>query len=145
MVTKGRLLAFDYGSRKIGIAVTDPLQITASPLKTVRYHSKDELGEQLATLLQEYEISRLIVGIPYTLSGGESETTSEALEFATWLEREFDLPVEQIDESLTSRQAMDTLHQMGVKTGHNKERVDAMAASHLLRHYLDMHSGEKRS
>jgi len=145
MSDHGRLLALDYGSHKVGVALSDPLRITASPLETFRFHSRVELGRQLAEILETYEVTKIVVGIPYTLAGGESETTGNALQFAEWIEDKFGLPVERVDERLTTRQAKDSLQQMGVKTGHNKDRVDAMAAAHLLRHYLDTQSKENLS
>jgi len=134
----GRILALDYGQRKVGLALSDPLGITASPLTTIRYTSRPRLLEQLQAVIREREVAELVIGVPYTMAGGESRFTKEVKAFVDWISRQVDLPVHTIDERLSSEAAKRTLIQMGVKTGHNKERIDAMAAAHILRDYLDI-------
>lgn len=141
MNISGRILALDYGQRKVGLATSDPLRITASPLKTIRYKSRARLLTQLQSVIREREITEIVVGVPYTMDGGESQFTREVKRFIQWLSQNIDLPIHTIDERLSSQRAKQTLIQMGVKTGHNKERIDAMAASHLLRDYLDISGG----
>ncbi|HKJ69487.1 MAG TPA: Holliday junction resolvase RuvX [bacterium] len=137
MAHPGRIVALDFGTRKIGVAISDALQITAAPLKTIRYRSRETLFEELRSLIRDREVIEVVVGVPYTMRGGESHTTREVKEFITWLAENLDIPVQTIDERLSSQQAKQTLQEMGVRTGHEKDRVDAMAASHLLRLYLD--------
>ena len=84
----------------------------------------------------------MVIGMPYTLEGGESDTTREVREFVEWLREEIDVPITTLDERYTSEDARSTLIEMGVKTGHNKDKVDSMAAAHLLRYYLDSKAGE---
>lgn len=138
MSGSGRILAVDYGTKKVGVAITDPLRITASPLTTLRYKNRDELLARIRELVKQYEVVQIIVGLPLTLSGGKSEFTKYVEKFIDWLSSEISIPVTSFDESGTSLQAKQTLIAMGVKTGHNKDRVDAMAAAHMLRYYLDM-------
>lgn len=80
--------------------------------------------------------------MPFTLDGGESDTTKEVREFVEWLRTETGIPITTLDERYTSEDAKSTLIEMGVKTGHNKDKVDSMAAAHLLRYYLDSTGGE---
>ncbi|MBS1272095.1 MAG: putative pre-16S rRNA nuclease [Candidatus Marinimicrobia bacterium] len=145
MSMPGRILALDYGAKKVGVATTDPLQITASPLQTVRYHARDDLLKAINEIIGEKEPVLIVVGVPYTLDGGKSAFTEEVEEFITWLKENIEVPITTLDERYTSEDAKATLIEMGIKTGHNKEKVDAMAASHLLRFYLDSRSGENQS
>lgn len=134
----GRILALDYGTKKVGVAITDPLQITASPLTTLRYQSQDDLLNQIREILEAQEVVEIIIGVPVTLSGGESQFTKAVRAFIDWFTGQVDLPVHTLDERFTTKDAKSTLVEMGVRTGHNKDRVDSMAASHLLRFYLDI-------
>jgi putative Holliday junction resolvase len=137
MNQKGRILALDYGTRKVGVAITDPLQITAAPLTTIRYSNQNSLLNRILDLVKEKEVQRIIVGLPVTLSGGKSDMTKSVETFVNELAHHTDIPVATFDERHTSSDAKQTLIEMGIKTGHNKERIDAMAAAHLLRYYMD--------
>ncbi len=142
MTATGRILALDYGARKVGVAASDVLRITAAPVGTIRYKSKPDLLQQLFRHIEDREIAEVVVGVPYTMDGGRSQFTDEVIEFVEWLTRQLDIPVRTIDERLSTHRAKNTLIEMGVKTGHQKEKVDAMAASHLLRDYLDLQANE---
>jgi len=144
MSMPGRILALDYGTKKVGVAITDPLQITASPLDTLRYRDKKDLLAQIQNIIDTREIVRVVIGVPYTLNGGKSAFTEQVEEFIDWFTEQIDVPVIRLDERFTSEDAKATLIEMGVKTGHNKEKVDAMAASHLLRYYLDSRPKENQ-
>ena len=144
-MANGRILALDYGTVKVGLAMTDPLQITAVPFDTIRYHTHEDLLSKIRQIIEEYEIREILIGIPYTLDGGESQFTKKVLAFSSWMKTQMTLPVSLYDERLTSQEAIQSLIQMGVKTGHNKERIDSMAAAHLLRDYLDIRAGESSS
>jgi len=145
MSATGRILAIDYGTKKIGLAVTDPLQITAAPYTTIRYESRDEFLVQLREIIEDREVIRVVVGMPIGLSGKDTQFTEHVREFVEWLRSEISLPIATLDERFSSSDAKASLIQMGVKTGHNKERVDAMAAAHLLRYYLDIQDERNKS
>ena len=85
MAHPGRIVALDFGTRKIGVAISDALQITAAPLKTIRYRSRETLFEELRSLIRDREVIEVVVGVPYTMKGGESQTTREVKEFIAWL------------------------------------------------------------
>ena len=137
MNQKGRILALDYGTKKVGVAITDPLQITAAPLTTIRYSKQKSLFESILTIIEDKEVRQIIVGLPVTLSGGKSDITNAVESFIDELTSQTDIPITTFDERHTSSDAKQTLIEMGIKTGHDKERVDAMAAAHLLRYYMD--------
>jgi len=142
MTATGRILALDYGARKVGIAASDVLRITAAPVGTIRYKSRPDLLQQLLSHIEEREIAEVVVGVPYNMDGGNSQFTDEVIEFVNWLSDQLDIPVQTIDERLSTHRAKNTLIEMGIKTGHHKEKVDAMAAAHLLRDYLDSQDNE---
>ena len=116
----GKILALDYGKQRIGVAITDQEQSVAFPRETI---SKDHLN-RIKTLIQDEKIVLLIVGIPLSLSGEETAQTTETREFIEKL-RDFDVPIELIDERWTTIQA--TL------SGGD----DAVAAQIILKTYLD--------
>ncbi len=133
----GRILAIDYGRKRVGIAVTDPLQMVANGLKTV--HSKDIL-----TFLQEYcqaeTVEKFIVGKPKQLNNQDSEAMNYVRPFVEKLQKQFpDIPVILIDERFTSSMASQTLIQSGVnrKTRQNKQLVDTISATIILESYLE--------
>lgn len=137
MNQKGRILALDYGTKKVGVAITDPLQITAAPLTTIRYSDQKSLFKTISNIVEEKEVKRIVVGLPVTLSGEKSSITNTVETFVDELAAQIDTPITTFDERHTSTDAKQTLIEMGIKTGHNKDRVDAMAAAHLLRYYMD--------
>ena len=137
MNQKGRILALDYGTKKVGVAITDPLQITAAPFTTIRYSAQESLFRTIIDIIEDKNVQQIVVGLPVTLSGGKSDMTKAVESFVDELAAQTDIPIATFDERHTSSDAKRTLIEMGIKTGHNKERVDAMAAAHLLRFYMD--------
>ncbi len=138
MAASGRILAIDYGTKKIGLAISDPLQITAAPYKTIRYQSRDEFLVKVREIIVDRDVVKIVVGMPIGLSGNDTKFTQHVREFVEWLRSEISVPIFTLDERFSSEEAKASLIQMGIKTGHNKELVDAMAAAHLLRYYLDI-------
>ena len=145
MIQSGRILALDYGTKKVGVAPTDPLQITASPYTTIRYEERSELLSQLRELIADRDVVEIVIGVPVGLGGKDTKFTTTVRKFIDWFREQVTQPVHMIDERFSSAEAKETLIQMGVKTGHNKEKVDAMAAAHLLRFYLDVREQKGRS
>jgi len=130
----GRILAIDPGERRVGLAVSDPLGITAQGLPTFDRRS-GELAEHIARLAREYEITRIIVGNPVSLSGREGEASARARALADELRGRFSLPVEMWDERLSSAEAQRVLAGSGAAKG----AVDRVAAVLILQGYLDAH------
>ena len=126
----------DWGERRIGLAVSDPSGVIASPLPTLKVNGRDEALAGVAKAALEQEAERIVVGLPLLMSGERGRAAEAALEFATALRERTGLAVETYDERLTSAQSRRRLHETGVKTGRAKERVDQGAAVALLESYL---------
>jgi len=135
-----RTMAFDYGERRIGVAVSDPTRTIASPLTTLqRRAGKRPPWPEIARLVAEQEVDEAVVGLPLDLAGEESEWTAEVRRFGDDLARRTGLPVGLIDERLTSVMANRAVRGMGLKKSarEQKERVDAAAAALILEAWLN--------
>ena len=135
-----RILAFDYGTKRIGVAVTDPLQIIATGLDTI--HPKDIL-EYLKKYLLSESVELFIVGEPKQMDGTPSQSAQHVKGFITTLKKNFPtIPVEVIDERFTSKMAAATVAQSGFKKSdrQNKERLDTISATIILQSYLEKKS-----
>ena len=137
----GRIMAIDCGQRRIGIAVSDPLYITAQGLETILCKRDGSHFQLLAKLVKEKEVSCILVGMPYMLSGTEGKAAKWVREFTGKLKNVVNVPIEFIDERLSSIEAKKALTGMGYRTGHHKEKVDQTAAILMLQTYLDKISG----
>ena len=132
-----RILAFDYGTKRIGVAVTDPLQIIATGLDTI--HPKD-IVEFLKRFLLNEPVELFVVGEPKQMDGTPSQSAQHVKGFITTLKKTFpNIPVETIDERFTSKMAAATIAQSGFKKSdrQNKERVDTISATLILQSYLE--------
>lgn len=135
-----RILAFDYGTKRIGIAVTDPLQIIATGLDTI--HPKDII-EYLKKYLQREQVELFVVGEPKQMDGSPSQSSPHIRGFITTLKKHFpDIPIERIDERFTSKMASAVVAQSGFKKTdrQNKERLDTISATIILQSYLEKQS-----
>lgn len=137
----GRILGLDYGRRRIGVAVSDPLGLTAQPLATWTGLRWDEVVEKIFTLVEEMGVERVILGFPMTLKGESGRMAREVRQFAARLERRISIPITLWDERLTSTQSKRIIHAMAGKPSREKERVDLIASVLLLQNYLDYQKG----
>lgn len=141
MSANHRILGLDIGSKTIGVAVSDGLGWTARPVCTIRRASWESDLSQLRQLQREYGAELLVVGLPL---GHEGEMTSQA-EFnqraAERIQTELNLPVEYVDESLSSQEAEDIMREMGLgrkkRRQKQKQNLDELAAARILQGYLD--------
>jgi putative Holliday junction resolvase len=131
-----RILAVDWGERRVGLAVSDPTGLIASPLPTLTVTGREDAVGRVAAVAGECEAERIVVGLPLRMSGERGEAALAAEAFAEALGRRAGLPVETYDERLTSALSARRLHERGVRTGHAKGQVDAGAAVALLESYL---------
>ena len=132
-----RILALDYGDKKIGVAISDPLQIIAKPLIVINnLNYKNNLNE-IEKLILENDIEKIVVGLPLTLKNTESIQTEKVITFINQLKSDLSLSVIAYDERLTSQIAKQSLIKQGIKTGHNKKDIDKTAAAIFLQNYLD--------
>ncbi len=134
-----RLLGIDYGSVRIGIAVSDPLRLLAHGVTTIA-NSTDAVS-RIAAFSREYDVERIIVGYPLTLKGERGRKAMEVDEFVETLRRHVPCPIELVDERFSSAEAAETVRAMGVprKARRKKGMIDTMAAAIILQSYLDSH------
>lgn len=130
----GRLLALDLGEKRVGIAVSDPLNITAQGLETIK---REGALEAVKSLVAEYGISKIIVGMPLNMDGTKGEGTRKSEEFAEVLGKAISIDVELVDERLTSAQGERVLLEADVSRRKRKSKIDKIAAQLILQAYLD--------
>jgi putative Holliday junction resolvase len=138
--SEGRVLAIDYGRRRLGLAVSDPSRIAARPLATwTRSNRRHDLA-RLRNLCREQEISRIVVGWPLQLSGARGDMASEAASFADRIRKDLGIPVELVDERLSSWEAEQVVAHDRAAKGRSRNpkhrRLDDVTAAVILRDYL---------
>jgi putative holliday junction resolvase len=131
-----RVLAVDWGERRIGLAVSDPREVIASGLETLRVRSAAQGVQDVVRVARETEADCVVVGLPLLMGGGRGTAAAAAQRFADQVREQSGLPVETYDERLTSALSERRLHETGVRVGHSKERVDQGAAVALLESFL---------
>lgn len=132
-----RVLAIDYGRKRIGLALSDELGATAQPLGTIhRVNRRDDL-RRLREICRNHSVARIIVGHPLHMSGEAGEMAAEAARFATRLAKEIGVGVELVDERLTSWEARQTIEQTNSASRRKRGPLDDVAAAILLRDYLE--------
>jgi len=137
---RGRRIAFDYGDVRIGVAVSDPDSILSSPLTTLKATDKN-LSSQISQIITEIEPVTIYVGRPALLSGSDGSATDKALEFAALLATITQVPVEMIDERMSTISAASNLREAGRSAKESKDAIDMAAAVAILEFAIDI---EKR-
>lgn len=135
-----RLMGLDYGSKTVGVAVSDPLGLTAQGVETVWRKQENKLRQTLARieeLISEYQVERIVLGYPKNMNNTIGERAVKSLEFKEKLEKRTGLPVVMWDERLTTVSANRVLMETGVRRENRKEHVDEIAAVFILQGYLD--------
>jgi putative Holliday junction resolvase len=137
-----RILSIDYGSVRIGIAISDPLRLIAQALDT--YTNNDNFIPKLTMLLQEHGVGMIVVGMPLNLKGREEQKAREVRLFIDRLSETVGVPIRTWDERFTSTMAKKALLEMGIgkKKRREKSRVDQIAAALLLQSFLDARAYE---
>jgi putative pre-16S rRNA nuclease len=135
-----RVLGLDVGSKTIGVAISDPLGITAQGLETIRRRNKRLDFAQLAAVVQRYAVAEIVVGYPLRMSGAEGTQASTMQEFAQELRRRLGLPVHLWDERLTSAEANRVLRDFEMSIKRRGEVVDRMAAVLILQSWMEARS-----
>jgi putative Holliday junction resolvase len=134
---RGRVLALDFGSRRIGVAVSDPLGITAQQLPAIRREGDRKDIEAIAVMAKEYGVETVVIGLPLLPGGTEGTQAARARAFARKLHERLGLPVIPWDERFTTAQAERHLIEAGVRREKRKEVRDSLAAALLLQSALD--------
>ncbi len=131
-----RSLGVDFGTKRVGLAVSDSLGLTARPLSVV---PRSSVVDEVVNLVKELDIGTIVVGLPTGLSGGEGVSASEARKLADELKTAAGVDVVLVDERFTSRMAEVALVESGMKRRKRRETVDKVAAAIILQDYLDSH------
>lgn len=141
-----RIIGLDFGSKTVGVAVSDELLITAQGIEIVRRKSENKLRQTLARieeLMEEYQVDKIVLGFPKNMNNTEGDRCEKTLEFKEMLERRTGLSVELWDERLTTVAADSIMMEAGIRRENRKEYVDQIAATLILQGYLDYLSNQK--
>ncbi len=137
MTGTGRILAVDYGERRVGLAISDPTGTIAFPLKTIdRKTDPDPIEEQIASIVKQNEVIRIVIGLPLTESGDRGDRARQVERFIDKLSPLTDCPVVTWDERFSSVRAVRAIHEVGEKTGNDKGKIDRIAAVFILQDYI---------
>jgi len=137
MTQEGRVMAVDYGEKRIGVALSDPLRMFAKPLIVLSNNGIDDVTGQLEALVVEHKVSFLLVGMPYAIDGSDTPKTTETKSFAEELAGRLSVPVLGYDERYSTCDAEHELKKMGYTWQEAKKVKDAMAACMFLKDFLD--------
>ena len=135
-----RIMGLDYGSKTVGVAISDPLCITAQGIETIQRKEENKLRKTLARieeLVKEYEVEKIVLGFPKNMNNTIGVRAEKSLELKEMLERRTGLPVIMWDERLTTVEAERTLIESNVRRENRKKYVDKIAAVFILQGYLD--------
>lgn len=135
-----RVIGLDYGSKTVGVALSDELMLTAQPLTTIHRDRPTKLRQTLAQIeqiIEQYDVDRIVVGWPKKLDNEEGERCEKTKEFGDMLENRTGLEIIYQDERLTTAQADGVLEQGGIRKDKRKQYIDKMAASLILQNCLD--------
>ena len=135
-----RIMGLDFGSKTVGVAISDPLGFTAQGIEIVRRKQENKLRQTLARLdelIKEYEVETIVVGFPKNMNNTIGDRAEKSLEFKTTLEKRTGLPVVMWDERLTTVSADRAMMEGGIRRENRKDYVDKLAAVFILQGYLD--------
>jgi putative Holliday junction resolvase len=136
----GRILGLDYGTKTVGVALSDPLLFTAQEFETITRERASALRHTLVRIkeiCEEYQVERIILGYPRNMDDSEGFRCQDTLEFKKLLEKRVDIPIELVDERLTTVYADEILEESGVAKKDRKKVIDQIAAAIILQDYLD--------
>ena len=134
----GRILAIDYGARRVGLALSDPLKMIASPYRTIINNNNTILIEEIETIIAAEDVELTIIGLPLGMAGQKTEQTKKVEEFVDKL-TDRGIIIKYEDERWSSVAAKRSMKEQNIKSGHNKDLVDQTAAAIFLQQYLDRH------
>ena len=135
-----RLMGLDYGNVHVGVALSDELGMTAYPLEVIKRKDSNKLRKTFARIeeiAREYKVDKIIIGLPLNMDDSESEISKTVIDFSENIKRRTGLPVELWDERLSTLEATDILKEAGIKVQDRKTYIDKIAASFILRRYME--------
>lgn len=142
---KERIMGLDYGSKTIGVAISDALGLTAQPLETIERSGENKLRRSLARIaeiVREKDIKKIVVGLPINMDGRSGERAALTLKFVEKLKLRVDIPIVMQDERLTTVEADEILDESGVKKQDRKQFIDQIAAGIILKEYMEKENGK---
>ena len=143
-----RIMGLDFGSKTVGVAISDPLLITAQGIEIIERKEENKLRRTLARieeLIVEYGVEEIVLGLPKNMNNSLGERASLSMEFREKLERRTGLPVTMWDERLTTVAADRAMMEAGIRREHRKEHVDKIAACFILQGYLDYRKNKENA
>ena len=146
-MSEGRILGLDFGSKTVGVAVSDPLFLTAQGVEIIRREKESKLRTTFARikeLIEEYQITEIVLGYPKNLNGTEGDRCEKTNAFKVDLEQKFSVPVVLWDERLTTVSADNVMMESNIRREHRKNYVDEIAAMFILQGYLDYKKNQNR-
>ena len=139
MEHRGRVMAIDLGEKRIGIAVSDSLQLVAKGHSVIKRKSRREDFARYQQFIAEQDIKLVVMGLPVPLSGVEGDKAAWVRDYTADLQQHLTIPIVLWDEALSTKRAEESLRAQGKKLKKIKERIDAVAAAFILQDYLDAH------
>lgn len=144
----GRILGLDYGTKTVGVAVSDPLLLTAQELETITRERASALRHTLVRikdLCEEYQVSTIVLGYPRNMDDSEGFRCEDTIKFKELLEKRVDIPIVLVDERLTTVYADEILDESGVAKKDRKKYIDQIAAAIILQEYLDSNGSLRKA
>jgi len=132
-----RLLGIDYGDKHIGLAVSDPMLLTAQALESYQTQNKSKDMEFFRNLISKYKITQIVIGLPLRMDGSEGNRVKKTKKFASRLKNHLDIPIVYWDERLTTKQASRIMRDKGISNKKKKKLVDQISAVLILSSYMD--------
>ena len=135
-----RIMGLDYGSKTVGVAISDPLGITAQGIETITRKDENKLRKTCArieVLIEEYQVEKIVIGLPKHMNNDIGIRAEKSMEFAEMLKRRTGLEVQMWDERLTTMEAERTLIESNIRREDRKKYIDKIAAVFILQGYLD--------
>ena len=134
-----RILGLDYGSKTVGVAMTDALGMTVQPYKTIQRDRESKLRQtlsEIAEIVEQYQIKKIVMGLPLNMDDTEGDRAAKTRDFAEKLKLRVAVPIEFTDERLTTMEAEESLDQSGIPRSEQKKVIDQVAAQLILEQYL---------
>ena len=140
-----RTLGLDYGSKTVGVAVTDPLGLTAQGVEIIRRQKENHLRktyQRIKELCKQYDVEKIVLGLPLNMDDTMGDRAEKTLEFKKELERRLSVPVLLVDERLTTVEAIEIMDDAGIKVSEREKYVDMIAATIILQDYMNSTEGK---
>jgi putative holliday junction resolvase len=136
-----RIMALDVGEKRVGVAVSDPLGITAQPVSVLKRENFEKLMQILRELIDEFGVGRLVVGVPYNMRGEEGISAGKIMEFIELMKKNIDIEVDLMDERFSTAFSERAMLEADATRKKRRENIDKVAAAVILQGYLDKTEG----